>query len=82
MIIFFNVIYPYHIYLPNTVENVAVREDTNVKIWREDGVKPADLLISEESVRHPHLAGVRHGQVFYFACTSTWHIHFVKCYKQ
>ena len=29
----------------------------DIKVWGEDIVKLADLLISEEGVRHPHLGG-------------------------
>ena len=48
---------------PDTVENITIGKDSNIKVGRQNGVKPPDLLVPEESVRHPDLAGVRHGEV-------------------
>ena len=56
---------------PDAVQHVPVGIDPDVKVGREDLVEPADLLVPEEGVRHPHLAGVRHGQVFDPLLTKT-----------
>ena len=45
------------------VKDVTVRKDSHVEIWLKNFVKPADLLVSEKGVRHPHLVRVSHGQV-------------------
>ena len=50
---------------PNAVEHIAVWEHSDIQVGGEDRVKPPDLLVTEEGVRHPHLARVRHRQVFY-----------------
>ena len=52
---------------PDAVEHVSIRIDTDVEVGSEDLVKPPNLLVSEESVRHPHLASIGHGQVLYLA---------------
>ena len=49
--------------LPDTVENISIREDPDIKVRSEDLMESSNLLIPEESVRHPHLAGIRQGQV-------------------
>ena len=49
--------------LPNAVEDISVWEDANVQVWGEDVVESADFLISEESVWHPHFAGICQGEV-------------------
>ena len=48
---------------PDTVENITVGKDSNVEVRRQNSVKPPDLLVPEESVRHPDLAGVGHRQI-------------------
>ena len=48
---------------PDTVENITIGKDSDVKVWRENCVKPSDLLVPEESVGHPDLTGVRHRQI-------------------
>ena len=48
---------------PDTVENITIGKDSHVEIGGENGVKPTDLLVPEESVRHPDLAGVGHRQI-------------------
>ena len=48
---------------PDAVEDVAVWEDPDVEVGGEDVVELPDLLVTEEGVRHPHLARVRQGQV-------------------
>ena len=50
---------------PNAVEHIAVWEHSDIQVGGEDRVEPPDLLVTEEGVRHPHLARVRHCQVFY-----------------
>ena len=50
----------------DAVEDVAVGEDSNVEVGGENVVELPDLLVTEEGIRHPHLARVRHRQVFYF----------------
>ena len=35
------------------VENLPVWEDAEVHVGGENGVEPPDLLVPEESVRHP-----------------------------
>ena len=52
----------------DTVENVAVRVDSDVEVGRQNVVELANLLVPEESVRHPDLADVGQGQVFDFIC--------------
>ena len=49
--------------LPDTVENISIREDPDIKVRSEDLMESSNLLIPEESVRHPHLAGICQGQV-------------------
>ena len=53
----------YHFVLCQPVDNISIRKDTNIQIRSEDLVEATNLLISKESVRHPHLAGVCYGQV-------------------
>ena len=48
---------------PDAEKHVAIRKDPDVEVWCENVVESSDLLVSEESVRHPHLARVRQGQV-------------------
>ena len=43
---------------PNAIEDVAVREDSDVKVGLDDRVELALLLIPKESVRHPNLKQV------------------------
>ena len=43
----------------DAVENITVREDSNVEVGSEDVVKCSDLLVSEECVGHPNFAGIR-----------------------
>ena len=43
----------------DAVENITVREDSNVEVGSEDVVKCSNLLISEECVGHPNFAGIR-----------------------
>ena len=49
----------------DTVEDITIREDTNIEVGGEDAVEPGNLLIPEERVRHPHFADICHGQVSY-----------------
>ena len=48
---------------PDTVEDVAVGEDPDVKVGGEDVVEGADFLVPEEGVGHPDFAGVGEGEV-------------------
>ena len=48
---------------PDAVEDVTVREDSDVEVGGEDLVEPRHLLVPEESVRHPDLARVSEGEV-------------------
>ena len=50
--------------IPDTIENIAIGEHSDIQIWRENGVEPPDLLVPEEGVGHPDLAGVRHCEIF------------------
>ena len=50
---------------PDTVEDVAIREDPDVDIVDEDVVKVASLLVSEECVWHPNLLWVSQGEILY-----------------
>ena len=50
----------------DAVEDVPVGMDSNVEVGGEDVVEVANLLVPEEGVRHPNLARVRKGQIFYF----------------
>ena len=43
----------------DAVEDVAIRVNPDVEVWRQDVVEIAKLLVPEESVRHPDLARVR-----------------------
>ena len=49
--------------LPDAVEDVPVRVDPDVEVGGEDVVESSDLLVPEESIRHPDLTGVREGEV-------------------
>lgn len=40
---------------PNAVENVAIREDSDVEVGLNDVMEPALLLVPEEGVGHPNL---------------------------
>jgi hypothetical protein len=48
---------------PDAVQYVSIRINPDIEIGCKNLVKPRNLLISEESVRHPHLACICHGQV-------------------
>ena len=48
---------------PDAVEDVTVREDSDVEVGGEDLVEPRHLLVPEEGVRHPDLARVSEGEV-------------------
>ena len=50
-------------WLPDTVEHVSPREDPDIKVWCQDFMESSNFLISKESVRHPHFAGISHCQV-------------------
>ncbi len=54
--------------LPDAVQNVPIREDPDVQVWLYDVVELPVLLVAEEGVRHPDLAGVGQGQVLNLAC--------------
>ena len=53
---------------PDTVENIPIWVDSDVEVGGEDVVELSDLLVPEESVRHPDLADIRQSQVFDFIC--------------
>lgn len=53
---------------PDAVEYVPVWEDPYVEVWLYDVVELSLLLVPEEGVRHPHLAGVRQGEVLDSTC--------------
>ena len=48
---------------PDAVEDIAIWIHPDVQVGGQDVVEGSDLLVPEESVRHPDLAGVREGQV-------------------
>ena len=48
---------------PNAVEHIPVWEHSDIQVGGEDRVEPPDLLVTEEGVRHPHLARISQGQV-------------------
>ena len=50
---------------PDTVENITIGKDSDVEVWRENCVKPSDLLVPEESVGHPDLLGVGKSEVLH-----------------
>jgi hypothetical protein len=50
--------------IPNAVEDVSVWKNSDIKIWLNDVVELAVLLVPEEGVRHPDLSRISHGQVF------------------
>ena len=49
--------------LPNTVEDGAIREYPDIKVWLKYLVERPYFLIPKESVRHPHFGGVSHCEV-------------------
>ena len=49
--------------IPDAVENITIRVDPDVEVGGEDVVEGPDLLVPEESVRHPDFAWVGDGQV-------------------
>ena len=55
---------------PDAVENVAVWEDPDVEVWRQDLVESRNLLVPEESVRHPDLPSVGESEVADLVCSS------------
>lgn len=50
--------------IPDTIKNIPIRENSNVKVWLNDVMELAVLLISEKCIRHPHFSGICHCQVF------------------
>jgi hypothetical protein len=54
--------------LPDAVQHVSVGEDADVDVVDEDGVEVSGLLVAEERVGHPHLAGVGQRQVAKSTC--------------
>ena len=65
--------------LPDTVKNIAVGKNTNVHVGHQNVVKTAFFLITEKRVWHPHLLGVRHGEVLDFFCNlySSFEAYFI-----
>ena len=53
------------LHFPDAVEDVAIREDSDVDIINEDVVEVPGLLVPEESVRHPDLLRVSESQVLH-----------------
>ena len=49
--------------LPDAVEDISIWEEADVQICGEDVMESPDFLISEESVWHPHFAGICQGEV-------------------
>ncbi len=54
--------------LPDAVQNVPVGKHPDVQVWLYDVVELPVLLVAEEGVGHPDLAGVSQGQVLHLAC--------------
>ena len=50
----------------DAVENITIREDTDIEVGCQDVVEGSNLLISEERIWHPNFAGIRQGQIFDF----------------
>ena len=48
---------------PDAVEDGAVREDADVEVGLQNCVEGTNLLVSEESVRHPDFTRVCHRQI-------------------
>ena len=48
---------------PDAVEDITIWIHPDVQVGGQDVVEGSDLLVPEERVRHPDLAGVREGQV-------------------
>ena len=51
---------------PDAVEDIAIWIHPDVQVGGQDVVEGSDLLVPEESVRHPDLARVRESEIFYF----------------
>ena len=49
--------------IPDTVENITIREHSDVEVRSEDLVEPGNFLIPEECIWHPNLARVSQCQV-------------------
>ena len=56
--------------IPDAVKDVSVWKNSDVKIWLNDVVELAVLLVPEEGVRHPDLPRISHGQVFDATCKN------------
>ena len=48
---------------PYAVQNIPIREDSDVRVWSQNVVESTNFLISEKSVGHPHFTGICEGQV-------------------
>ena len=48
---------------PDAVEDGAVREDADVEVGLQNCVEGTNLLVSEESVRHPDFTRISHRQI-------------------
>ena len=48
---------------PDAVEDGAVREDADVEVGLQDCVEGTNLLVPEESVRHPDFTRICHRQI-------------------
>jgi len=56
--------------LPDTIENISIWEDSNVKVGLNYSVELALLFIAKKRVGHPDSARVGHSQVFDTACNK------------
>ena len=48
---------------PDAEKHIAIRKDPDVEVRCENVVESSDLLVSEESIGHPHFRRVRQSQV-------------------
>ena len=53
----------FHQLLPDAVQNIPIRVDSDVEIGSENVVEGTNLLVPEESIRHPHLTSISQSQV-------------------
>ena len=55
-------------FLPYTVQNIAIRKDSDVEVWLNNVVKLTVFLVPKKGVGHPDFPGVRQSEVF----DTTW----------
>ncbi len=56
--------------MPDTIEDIAIGEDSNIDVGYENVVESALLLVSKKRVGHPYFPRVRHGEVLDLGCKN------------